>query len=202
MNRINTPLSDSTVAKVETILPRIRLNLVDMTYAPDFKTSILNRQIKTQSSTKQVSLYNPVPYKLTFELGIYSRHESDMFNIVEQIVPYFQPNFCCNIREVIGEHTINRDVNVNLNSVMPDEDSDGDPFTRRRLEWTMMFDLVAWIYPPSDEIKGQIKTIYLNFAANESELGDGSNIENISLEVQPEGVSQEDWNGEIKETWK
>lgn len=199
MNKINTPMTDSTVAKIETILPRMRLNMIDMSYAAEYKTLMLNRQVKSPTPSKQISLYNPVPYKLTFELGVYTRHESDMLNIVEQIVPYFQPHFCCNIKEIINEHTIKRDVNVNLTSVMIDEDADGGPNDRRRLEWTLTFDVVAWIYPPSNDINGQIKTIYLNFVAAEKELGDGSNMEGVVLKAMPEGVSQEDWQGDIDE---
>ncbi|MCY0583101.1 tail sheath stabilizer and completion protein, partial [Klebsiella pneumoniae] len=86
---------------------------------------------------------------MIFELGIYTRNQDDMYQIIEQIVPYFQPHFNTTITELYDKDTsFNRDVRIVLQSFSPDEAVDGDNITRRRLEWSLMFEVNGWLYPP------------------------------------------------------
>lgn len=192
-NKINKINSENNIAKVETILPRMNMNLVDIMYDPTKKTSIHNR---TSNEYKQPSLYNPVPYKFIFELGIYARYRSDMYQIVEQILPYFQPHFTTQITELHGNDiTIDRDINIAIQSVMPDESVDGAVGDRRHIEWTLMFEMTGYIYPPSIEITNQIRTIYLDFFGNSKEMADENVFESVDFQVNPVDVDEEDWDG-------
>jgi hypothetical protein len=170
LNKIISSNSESDIAKVETILPRIYITLNDIMYNAQMATSMSIRD--TQGSTGSMSTrYNPVPYKLTFEMGIYTRHEDDMFQIIEQILPYFRPNFTVKITELHDSMTpIERDINITISSITPGEDLEGDISTRRQLQWLIIFELDGWIYPPSENLKGEIRTMYLDFRANEKEL--------------------------------
>lgn len=203
LDKYNNITSEEDVAKVETILPRMCLSLVDMSYAQNFKTSIANKTVPryTQNGIKSISQHNPVPYRFVFELGIYTRHEDDMFQIVEQILPYFQPHFNCKVKELHGNDIwIDRDIQVTISSITPDERSTEDKFSRRRLEWTIMFEFIGYIYPPATEVKGEIRTIYLDFHANTQELNPSGNFESVDREVTPRNVNQIDWRGEDKQT--
>lgn len=200
LNKINMPNSEENIAKVETILPRLNLNMVDMSYNEQFKTAITNRRSKTLPDDTMVDQFNPVPYSFTFELGIYTRHEDDMFQIVEQILPYFQPHFACSITELYDNKIIikGRNVNIVMTGLMMDEEIEGEMSGRRRIEWTMMFNFNGWIYPNTKNLKGQIKTIYLDFFENEKEIGE---FESVDHQVQPIDVDKDDWDGTVKSVY-
>lgn len=188
---------DNNVAKIDTILPRMNLHLVDIAYNAQKKTGMLNRAImqNKNSATELVSQYNPVPYKMIFELGIHTRHQNDMYQIVEQILPYFQPHFTTTIKEFNGhELVIDRDINVVIQSVAVDENVDGPKESMRRLEWSIMFEVDGWIYPPVAEIRGEIRTIYLDFNATSREFNDNTEFESLDFQVSPEDVSITEWD--------
>lgn len=192
---VNTENGD--VPKIDTILPRMNLHMVDVTYNAQKKTGLLNRQI-VQNQHKPgelVSQYNPVPIKMIFELGIYTRHQNDMFQIVEQIIPYFQPHFTTTIKEFNGHDlVIDRDINITWQSLAVDENLEGDKQSVRRLEWSMMFEVDGWIYPPVAEIRGEIRTIYLDFFSGEREFTDKAEFESVDFQVDPSDIGIEDWD--------
>lgn len=194
--------STENKAKIETVLPRMNLHLVDMQYNAMYKTSQLNRTKSYKTPSKITSQYNPTPIKMIFELGIYTRNQDDMYQIIEQIVPYFQPHFNTTITELYDKDTsFNRDVRIVLQSFSQDEAVDGDNITRRRLEWSLMFEVNGWLYPPVAEIDGEIRTIYLDFFANSKELTPEGNFESVDSEVTPRDVQHENWDGSSKQTY-
>lgn len=184
-------------AKVETILPRLCLNLVDIIYNATYKTNISNRMIGNPPGSKRmISQYSPVPVKMIFELGIYTRHQDDMFQIIEQIWPYFQPHFNTTITELFGNDlTFERDIRVVLQSMSLDNQLETDKTTRRRLESSFIFEVNGWLYPPVAEIKGEIRTIYLDLFANEKELGHVGVFESEDEQVDPVDVELSKWDG-------
>lgn len=195
LNKINSVNSEHNVAKVETILPRMCLNMVDIVYNATYKTNIQNRAIGTkQGSINTISQYNPTPVKMIFELSIYTRHQDDMFQIVEQIIPYFQPHFNTKITELhTNDIKFERDIRVVLQSTAIDETVETDSYSRRRIEWSMIFEVNGWIYPPVADIEGEIKTIYLDFFSNSKELVPEGQFESIDYQVYPENSTKEEW---------
>lgn len=202
INKFTAVQSTENKAKIETILPRMNLQLVDMQYNAMYKTSQLNRTKSYNTPSKITSQYNPTPIKMIFELGIYTRYEDDMYQIIEQIVPYFQPHFNTTITELYtNEIKFDRDIRIVIQSFSADETLEGDNISRRRLEWTLMFEVNGWLYPPVADIDGEIRTIYLDFFANSKELSTEGNFESVDTQVTPEDVQQEDWDGTSKTTW-
>lgn len=194
------------VAKMETIFPRMTLQLVDMNYNEQFKTSPLNKSfgVKSNNPAKNiVRQYNAVPYKMIFELGIHTRYQDDMFQIIEQILPYFQPNFVCKIKELHGNDiVIDRDIQITYQSLSMDEQADGDNISRRRLEYSIMFEVDGFLYPPLKDMEGIIKTIYLDFHSNSKELDEsGGKFESVDTQIEPIDAEVPDWEGEYKQTW-
>lgn len=198
----NSSDGDETYAKIETILPRMCLSIIDVNYNPLFKTNITNREMMSRPGVRPVttSQFNPVPFKYMFELGIYARHEDDVFQIIEQILPYFQPHFACKMTELhTNEIKIDRDIIVTLQSISIDESADSDRFSRRRIEWSIIFELDGWMYPPMKDISNEIKTIYLDFFANTNELKPEGNFESVDVSTCPDpDVSLDEWNGKAK----
>ena len=198
LNKWTSVNNEDGPAKVETILPRINLHLVDMMYNPTYKTGQLNRSAMSNpnSKTGTISQYNPTPIKMIFELGIFTRHQDDMFQIVEQIMPYFQPHFNTTMTELFeNEITFERDIRITFQSISIDEQIDGDKQSRRRLEWSIMFEVNGWLYPPAFDLSGEIRTIYLDFHANSRELVNEGVFESFDSEVDPRDVEIQDWDG-------
>lgn len=198
LNKWTSVNNEDGPAKIETILPRINLHLVDMMYNPTYKTGQLNRSAMSNpnSKTGTISQYNPTPIKMIFELGIFTRHQDDMFQIVEQIMPYFQPHFNTTMTELFeNEITFERDIRITFQSISIDEQIDGDKQSRRRLEWSIMFEVNGWLYPPAFDLSGEIRTIYLDFHANSRELVNEGVFESVDSEVDPRDVEIEDWDG-------
>lgn len=190
MDKYNIPFDDKNVAKIETILPRMNLSLIDVQYNPMKKTAIDIREKRGA-----INQFNPVPYRLIFELGIYTRYEDDVFQIVEQILPYFQPHFNCRIQELhTNDLVIDRDIKISLQTISPDQQADGDPRQIRHIEWSIIFNLDGYIYPPIGEVSGEIRTIYVDFFDNLNELL-ADNFESVDTQVSPEDVDESDWDG-------
>lgn len=187
---------NNNVAKIDTILPRINLHMVDISYNAQKQTAMLARSImQNQGNPNQlVSQYNPVSYKMIFELSIHTRHQNDMYQIVEQILPYFRPHFTTTIKEFNGSDlVIDRDINISIQSVAVDESIEGDKTSMRRIEWSLMFEVDGWIYPPIAEIKGEIRTVYLDFHSAAQEFNDETEFESIDYQVDPVDIPMDDW---------
>lgn len=192
-------------AKIETILPRMNLHLVDMMYNGQYKTAIQNRtlaQYQNNDPRKPISQFAPVPMKMIFELGLYTRNQDDMYQIIEQIMPYFQPHFNTTITEIYtNEVKFERDIRIVFQSLAMDETIEGDALSKRRLEWSIMFEVNGWLYPPVSDLNGEIRTIYLDFFANSKELAPEGNFESVDSEVTPREVEEEDWDGKSVQTY-
>lgn len=192
-------MRDGDTARAETILPRMGVQMVDMVYNSQMKTAMQVRQASDKNN-KTYLIFNPVPWKMMFEVSIYTRYETDMHTIVEQILPYFQPNFTCRITELHDKVTpVDRDVQITLQSVIMAEDLEGDRGERRRLEWTLVFEVDGWMYSNFSDLKGEIKTSYLDFWGNMKQLPD-LNYESDDIQVNPTTSTINDWDGSYIES--
>ena len=204
LNKWTSVNSEEDVAKIDTVLPRMNLHLVDMMYNSQYKTGIMNRTAMNNphKSLGTISQYNPTPIKMIFELGIFTRYQDDMYQIVEQIMPYFQPHFNTTMTELFdNDITFERDIRVTFQSISIDEQIDGERNSKRRLEWSIMFEVNGWLYPPIKDLKGEIRTIYLDFNANSVELQPEGKFESVDTQVVPVDVSMDDWHGENIQTY-
>ena len=91
--------------------------------------------------------YTPVPYNMNFELFVMAKNSDDGIQIVEQILPYFQPEYTVSIKEV-PEMDIVRDVPVVLNSIAYEDSYEGDFQTRRAIIYTFSFIAKSYVYGP------------------------------------------------------
>ena len=108
----------------------------------------------------------PVPYNIGFELSILSKLNDDCLQIVEQILPYFQPSFniTVDLVESIGEK---RDVPIVLNSVAFQDDYEGDFSSRRALIYTLQFTAKTYLFGPiADSSEGLIRKVQVDMYAD------------------------------------
>ena len=91
--------------------------------------------------------YSPVPYNLTFELFVMTKNSDDGIQIVEQILPFFQPEYAVTIKEV-PEMDVVRDVPIVLNSIGYEDTYTGSFTERRAIIYTFNFVAKAYVYGP------------------------------------------------------
>jgi hypothetical protein len=133
-------------------LPRMGFEIQSFDYDPTRKLNRIIRQKKVSNTTdkklKQMNTqYTPVPYNMNFELFVMTKNSDDGIQIIEQILPYFQPEYTVSIKEV-PEMDIVRDVPVILNSIAYEDTYEGDFTTRRAIIYTMGFTAKSYVYGP------------------------------------------------------
>ena len=157
-------------ADVAITLPRMGFEITNLTYASQRKLSstLRNSRLKTSDLDRVDTQFVPVPYDINILLSIFVRNADDGAQILEQIVPYFRPEFVTNVR-LIPEMGIVSDTPVVLQDVSIEDTYEGDFDTRRALIYNMNFSMKAYFYGPvsnSGVIKRTIIPIAVDTAAD------------------------------------
>jgi hypothetical protein len=165
-------------------LPRMSFELMGIRYDSTRKATQTQTFISsTVSDSSDIrKTYLPVPYNLEFQLSIFTKLNDDMLQVIEQILPYFQPAYTLslNLIDVIGEK---RDVPIILESITMDDDYEGDYSTRRALIYTLNFTAKTYLFgPTSGTSKDIIKKATLNLVSGDP---DGQRIKDVSYSVEP-----------------
>ena len=128
-------------------LPRMSFEITNISYDATRKAGITQtfKAADSTDSNKMKKVFMPVPYNLGFELNILVKLQDDGLQILEQILPFFQPAFTMSIDLVksIGEK---RDVPMILNSISQQDDYEGDFSTRRALIYTLSFTAKTFMF--------------------------------------------------------
>ena len=134
---------------VQITLPRMSFEMNTIAYDPTRKAGV-TQTFKTSDGTNLKKVYMPVPYNIGFELSIFTKLNDDALQIVEQILPYFQPSFNLTVDLVssIGEK---RDIPVILDNISFQDDYEGDFSTRRALIYTLNFTAKTYLFGPIAE---------------------------------------------------
>ena len=163
-------------------LPRIGFEIVSMAYAPQRKlaSTLQNAHLKNSDLNKLNSQYTPVPYDLNIMLSIFVKNADDGAQILEQILPYFRPEFTTNIR-LIPEMDVVVDAPVVIQDVSIEDTYEGDFDTRRALVYNLNFNMKAYIYGPvfsQGVIKRAITNLFDDLPADA-----GNKVEKITVGV-------------------
>jgi hypothetical protein len=160
--------SDPTLTKsISVVVPRISFELTGMSYDPSRKQqSLLQNFAKNVDGGLNIQ-YAPVPYDFSFSMTIYVRNTEDGTQIVEQIIPFFKPDFTVSV-DMIPDMNQKYDMPVILNSVNTTIDYEGSltDDTTRLILWDLDFTVKSYLWPAVREnIKGLIGAAYANTAA-------------------------------------
>ena len=190
-------LSDTTDQRrvLAARLPRIGFSLTGVSYdsVRKLNTVIRNVAANTASTGSVLSQYNPVPYNFDFELFILVNNAEDGTQILEQILPFFTPEFTVTIN-TIPDMGIKADVPIVLNSASQSDEYEGELATRRTIIWTLSFLLKGFVYP--DVKSGTlIKSIEVNFRIPGSDDNDVQDLEQefIVLETTKDALATSDY---------
>ena len=154
---------------IQITLPRMSFEFTGLTYDATRKSTTTQtftaKSVEDGKETKKV--YLPVPYNMQFELSIMSKLNDDALQIVEQILPYFQPAYTMTVDLV---ETINekRDIPIILENITMQDDYEGDFATRRVLIYTLRFTAKTYLFGPvSSATKDIIKKTTVSYIAGD-----------------------------------
>ena len=158
-------LSDGNRSAIS--LPRMAFEIAGFEYDA---TRQQNKLIRSQKSTletgdvKRSFQYAPAPYTINFTLSILAKQANDGLQIIEQILPYFQPEYNVTMKMVDSMSEV-RDVPITLNSVAMEDTYEGGFDERRVIEHTLDFSMKIYFFGPVYEgtiIKNVIERDYIN----------------------------------------
>ena len=151
-------------SKVALTLPRLGFEIQDMAYDPARKLNRVQKFKKVKSSSSDSSKldtqFMPVPYNLNIQLFAMAKNSDDALQIVEQVLPYFQPDYTLTIKDM-EQMGIARDIPIVLNSINYEDNYRGDYAERRAIIYTLDFTTKFYLYGPVTSSK-VIKTVQVD----------------------------------------
>ena len=131
-------------------LPRMSFEFTGLTYDGSRKVSTTQQYTVKDPDNGEESkkIFMPVPYNMQFELSIMSKLNDDVLQIVEQILPYFQPSYNLTV-ELVESIQEKRDIPIVLENITMQDDYDGDFTTRRVLLYTLRFTAKTYLFGPA-----------------------------------------------------
>jgi len=143
-------------------LPRIGFEIQNLAYDPTRKLNRVQKfkKVKGTNDDRLDSQYMPVPYNLNLQLYVMAKESDDSLQIVEQILPYFQPDYTLTINDMT-DMGIKRDVPIILNNIAYEDNYQGDFETRRALIYTLDFTAKFYLYGPVTS-QSVIKTVQVD----------------------------------------
>lgn len=160
--RISAIPNAPEIKPVEVIVPRMAFEMVGIQYDPNRKISLVqqSRTVNSNSTATLNTQYAPTPYNIDVNLYAYTKNQDDGLQIIEQILPYFNPDFNLTLN-TIPELNIKNDLPVLLNSVQYEDDYEGDFTQRRAIIWTLNFTLKLNFFGPVNK-QGIIRRTTVN----------------------------------------
>ena len=147
---------------VQIELPRMSFEVNNISYDPSRKAGV-TQTFKAKDGKNYKKVFMPVPYNLGFELNILTKLQDDSLQIIEQVLPFFQPGFTLSIdlAKSIGEK---RDVPMVLEDISFTDDYEGNFETRRALIYTLTFTAKTYMFGPiADTTDGLIRKVQLDY---------------------------------------
>ena len=136
-------------------LPRMSFEIKTLSYDADRKLTRMNKFKSVKSSIEGKVMdfnYTPVPYTIGFDLNVFTATAEGGLQIVEQILPFFQPDYTVTIN-VVPELNLKRDVPIILSQVDYQDTYDGSFTDRRAVVYTLSFDAKTYLYGPAQTQK-------------------------------------------------
>ena len=146
-------------------LPRLSFEMTGISYDPTRKATVTQtfKSVSGAAAGNVKKVYMPVPYNIAFQLTIATKTNDDMLQIIEQILPYFQPslNVTINLVDSIGEK---RDVPIILENINMSDDYEGNFDNRRAMITTMTFTAKTYMFGAiADTPDGLIKKVQVDY---------------------------------------
>ena len=159
---------------------------IGLTYDPARKVTTTQQiTVKDPSGGTDIKkVYTPVPYNMQFELNIMTKLNDDALQIVEQILPYFQPSYNLTVN-LVSEINEKKDVPIVLENVSFQDDYEGDYTSRRVLMYTLRFTAKTYLFGPvAAATKDIVKSVSVRYLAG----GSKSTERDVTYAVKPRAL--------------
>ena len=164
----------------QVILPRMGFEMIAIDYDPNRKVSPIQQTRNINSPGSALAQYAPTPYNLTVLLYVYARNQDDGLQIIEQILPYFNPDYNLTLK-AIPELNLLNDLPILLNTIGFEDQYEGDFTTRRAIMWTLSFTMKLNFYGPINK-QGIIKKV---IATSFNDQARTQEIQEITVTADP-----------------
>lgn len=163
-----------TDSKVAIKLPRMSFEIISLNYDATRQLSKVNKYSVSTANNLKTKFYSPTPYIVSFQLNIYTKTQDDALQVVEQIIPYFNPQYTLTVKPIDEYTTIVEDVPIVLQSVTFTDDYEGALEARRSIIYTLDFEMKINFYGPinTGEIirQADINLGMMNIGMNDSDV--------------------------------
>lgn len=175
--------SDPNLTKsIATVVPRISFELLGMSYDVERKRNSMIQNTNLGPNNSVLTQYNPVPYNFEFTVSIYVRNTEDGTQIIEQIIPFFTPDFTVSV-DFIPDMQQKYDLPIILNSVENETTYEGDFMDTRLIIWTLNFTAKGFIWPPVKvSANGLITSVNSNITFISTDLRNISTLNKKALD--------------------
>ena len=149
--------------KVAVTLPRLGFEIQTISYDSTRKLNSIQKLKKVNSSAQGKTMsqqFMPVPYNMDFQMAVMAKNSDDALQIVEQILPFFQPDYTVTLNDNTAMGTT-RDVPIVLTNVGYEDNYEADMITRRAIIYTLSFTAKFYLYGPVTDQK-VIKTVQVD----------------------------------------
>lgn len=188
LDRIREQADLASGQRVALKLPRMSFEIVSYTYDPTRQLQKTSNFMQTGSTAAQRAKINAyVPYNITFQLNVYAKTQDDALQIVEQIMPYFAPQYNLTMAPISAYPDLKEDVPITLQSVDFADDFEGDVATRRTIIYTLTFEMKANFYGPIAD-KNVITKAIPKIDLDDKGIADSDYL-TITITPTPAGVS-------------
>ena len=183
---------------IQMTLPRMSFEFNGLQYDPTRKSTQTQQFYVTNPSdgTQVKKAYLPVPYNMGIELSIMTKLNDYALQIIEQILPYFQPAYQIPIKFLTADNANDKkDVAVNLDNITMEDDYEGNFDTRRALLYTLRFTAKTYLYGPVSDVSSDvIRKVQIGYVSGNR--GTGTYDRDVTYSVVPKATK--DYDGDDK----
>lgn len=158
---------DLNSTKVAIKLPRMSFEIISITYDATIKTNRNNMLTVSDAAGNQRAVRNYAPYRIGFQLSIMAKNQDDALQCMEQILPYFQPEYSVTVKD-LDDLNVKTDLPFVLTGIQMTDDYEGDFVTRRAIIYTLDFETRVRFYGPVSD-RAIIKDVIVNMNDFETE---------------------------------
>ena len=176
-----------------TTLPRMSFEVTGYEYDPSRRVGKMNYltcSTVDHDGKSMKKVFAPVPYNIDISLYVLTKTQEDGLQIIEQIVPYFTPEFTMSIKGLTDMNT-NLDIPIVLNNLSVQDDYDGDFQTRRFVTWTLNFTIKTYMFGPVTE-HGVINRVLVDM----TDIDAGYDYAKLDMIGNPNGDIMFSWEEE------
>ena len=188
--RENPSLIDDTQVAIK--LPRLSFEITSIAYDPTRQLTKVGNFTTTSSTgdaTKRQKFFTPVPYTINFQLNAYAKSQDDALQIIEQIIPTFNPQYALTIKPFATEYPeFKEDIQVIIQGVSFSDDFEGAMEQRRTIIYSMDFEMKLSYHGPIADTSvirdAKAKIFDIKAGLNDSDIG----LETIVVTPNPSSI--------------